>query len=279
MGSSKPTTQKTTSTRELPGWIQPTVQDYVSRANALSQQDVPIYEGPRVAGMTPQHMSALSGAEGMYGRLGAGMDTLQSTASGEMLNTNPYIDATFNRAADAVQSRMLNATGGALSNAGVQQAYARDLNDLATNIYGGNYARERQNQLTAAGQLPGYASSATQFGMGIGDAYRAQEQAMIDANREQFAEEANAPYQQLQTLGGALSGVLPFAGGTTTGVAPGPSKPSLFGTLLGAGMTGLGMMGGPAGGALGGLFSTPFNSSAASYGGPWQSNPYMQPWT
>ncbi len=56
------------------------------------------------------------------------------------LGVNPYAGQMFDRAADAVQGRF-GSTGGAmgLSNTGLQQAYAQQLNDLATTIYGGAY--------------------------------------------------------------------------------------------------------------------------------------------
>lgn len=74
-----------------------------------------------------------------------------NTLNGDFLNSNPYLDATFNKAADQVQNRvdsMFSRAG--RTGSGMQQSVATDkLNDLATSIYGGNYANERgiQNQV------------------------------------------------------------------------------------------------------------------------------------
>jgi len=78
------------------------------------------------------------------------------TLSGGYLNNNPYLDATFDKAAGQVQNRvdsMFSRSGrtGSGSHAGV----ATDkLNDLATNIYGGNYANERNNQMQMMSMAP-----------------------------------------------------------------------------------------------------------------------------
>jgi len=95
---------------------------------------------------------------------------LGSTASGAMLNSNPYIDATFEKAAQPVMRSFSEGVmpgiqggfakagrygSGAQANAedtAIQQ-YGRTLGDLATGIYGQNYAQERQNQLSAAGTI------------------------------------------------------------------------------------------------------------------------------
>lgn len=95
---------------------------------------------------------------------------LTETGSGAYLNANPYLDQTFDRASDAVSRQFRNnvmpgiasmfAQGGRYgSNAmseglgQAEQAYGDTLNNLATDIYGGNYARERVLQQQALGEL------------------------------------------------------------------------------------------------------------------------------
>ena len=99
-----------------------------------------------------------------------GTQQLANTASGSFLNANPYIDATFKRAADQVgrqfSQNTLPGIASMFSSAGrygsnqmanaVDQAgqqYGNTLDNLATSIYGGNYANERQLQQGAAGAL------------------------------------------------------------------------------------------------------------------------------
>jgi hypothetical protein len=57
---------------------------------------------------------------------------------------NPYLDATFNKAADSVQNRLESQFAGSGRNVSASMpANADYLNNLATNIYGGAYEAER----------------------------------------------------------------------------------------------------------------------------------------
>lgn len=95
---------------------------------------------------------------------------LKGTASGAYLNSNPYIDATYNQAADSItrnyQQAVAPGTDSAFENAGRygsglhanaqeqdKNALGNSLANLGTQIYGGNYANERQNQISAAGTI------------------------------------------------------------------------------------------------------------------------------
>ena len=113
--------------------------------------------------------------------------TLGDTASGSYLNANPYLNAQFNDAAGNVGEQFsntvlpgLNQTFGAAGRTGsrshtgaIDAATGRlgdTLSGLATDIYGGNYAQERQNQLAAAGTL----GDQSLAGAGLGaDVYKA----------------------------------------------------------------------------------------------------------
>lgn len=104
--------------------------------------------------------------------LGSVMDqgafgALQGTARGDMLNANPYLDQMFGEASRAVTDRFNEAVmpsiNSAFSRAGrtaddthglvageAAGGLADALGGMAANIYGGNYAQERSNQLNAA---------------------------------------------------------------------------------------------------------------------------------
>lgn len=104
---------------------------------------------------------------------------LQTTVDGGYLNANPYLDATFNKAADAVQAR----TDSAFSRAGRtgsgshKQVFQQGMNDLATDIYGGNYARERQYQNAGILSAPAFAQ---------GDYGEIGKIAAVGAQRDQY---------------------------------------------------------------------------------------------
>lgn len=82
---------------------------------------------------------------------------LAATAQGDMLNANPYVDKMFNQAADRYRGQVNGnaSAAGRYSSGAHQDVLQQGLGDLATNIYGQNYANERQNQLAATGQIQG----------------------------------------------------------------------------------------------------------------------------
>lgn len=100
----------------------------------------------------------------------AGNNTLQATADGQFLNSNPHLDATYDAAARGL-SRNFNenispamaaqfSAAGRSGSGAHQEAFQRsadtlgtNLGELGANIYGQNYAQERQNQLGAANSL------------------------------------------------------------------------------------------------------------------------------
>jgi hypothetical protein len=94
------------------------------------------------------------GAGALSGLLGASQPTLEATARGDYLNNNPNLHQMFNAMSgdvqDAVNSQF-SAAGRTGSPAHVGEM-TRQLGNLGSQIYGQDYARERQNQLQAANQ-------------------------------------------------------------------------------------------------------------------------------
>ncbi len=119
-----------------------------------------------------------SGIQNPY--YGMGANSLSNTAAGNYLNANPYVNSMFNSAAGNVTRQYQTATSpqtdssyetagrygsGSLGNATGQNNLdlGVNLNNLASNIYGTNYANERQLQNSAAGTLG-------QLGLGLQNA-------------------------------------------------------------------------------------------------------------
>ena len=160
--------------------------------------------------------------------LGLGNTTgmLNATIGGQYLNpaTNPYLTATYNEAAKGVTDQYQTATApslmaegeiasgggpGALANSSAfnqtqwqnQYGLGQNLQNLATNIYGGNYEQERQNQLNAASQAQGLAGQANQLAeTGVGN--------QITAAQDQFGNRLAATEAQQQQQESGL-GLLP----------------------------------------------------------------------
>ena len=83
------------------------------------------------------------------------LDYTRSTARGDMLNSNPYLQGAIDRAIDPVKDKIQSqfAMSGRYGSGANQDVLAKSLGDVASNIAYGDYQRERQNQLNAQQQL------------------------------------------------------------------------------------------------------------------------------
>jgi len=100
MSSSK-APDKTTTTTELPVWAQSASKELLARGSALSQKEMPVYEGQRSANLNGYQTDGLNmAAARAYGgssEINAGSHALQGTLNGQYLGrdtgTNQYMGA------------------------------------------------------------------------------------------------------------------------------------------------------------------------------------------
>ncbi len=227
-GGSK--TQTTTQQTVIPEEVKPLLSSYLSQAQNLSSQS-PNNELMRTAAnqMWGQANNAYSG-------INTAQQGLQQTASGAMLNGNPYFGQTVNKAlgditrnyqeAVAPQTNANFARAGAFGGSAWQQANERNqrglgeaLGNTANSMYSGNYGQERQNQMQAYGLLPSVSSA----GMGV-----AQNLYGMGQNVQ------NEGAQQLGILGNAVGVGMGGAGSTSTGANPNYRSPLQTALGLGA---------------------------------------------
>ena len=203
------TTETRNEQRGVADWLQPYMQGMAPRAEALLNRGTQIYQGPLVAGFSPESEAGLQGLTGYaaggmpglnmgYGALanamggrdpgrlsmlrGAYGPGTQATELRGLLDTgpNPYLDAQFGRAADQVRNQVAAAMSRAgMSGTGAQQdLLQRGLGDLATSIYGGAYESDAARRASAASQLAGLEQAdlarSLQAGGMLSDAARAQ---------------------------------------------------------------------------------------------------------
>lgn len=180
-----------------------------------------------------------------------GMDTL----GGQYLNANPYIDKTYNRAADQVQSRvnsqfgMAGRTGSGMN----QSVMANDLGSLATDIYGQNYQQERNRQQ----QMMAFAPMLDQLRYAD-----VNQLGQIGNEKRTYAEaRQNAPLAALQQYGSMLAPGMNYGTSSTTqplyggGSALGAGAGSLAALIaLMAGQPGIASMLPGLGSGIGGMF-------------------------
>jgi len=84
----------------------------------------------------------------------AGRNLVGQTLRGDFLSpdSNPFIQQTFDRGADAIQSRLDSQFAGAGRNIGASKAPATaELSDFASSLFGGNFENERNRQVQSLG--------------------------------------------------------------------------------------------------------------------------------
>jgi len=198
------------------------------------------YTPGMTGGEVPPGVNKLQGAYDQLYERGAGGSPLineaqnltQGVLQGNMLSpdTNPYLEQTFNRAADLTRGRLDSEFAGSGRNLGASMpARSEELQTLASQIYGGNYGRERMLQNSAVGQA---------LSLGAND--------FNDINA--MLESQNLP---LDTLINRIQGLAPAAGGTAVSSSPVQSGSPLLGAIGGASSLG------GLGAALGGGFGVP----------------------
>lgn len=224
----------TTTTRTDPSpLLTGSISSAIGGANQLFQNsDIPESMRRNVAGLDALFNRGQTGS----GVVDAAQDLTTRTLQGDFLSpdTNPFLQQTFDRAADLTRTRLDSEFAGAGRNLGAAMpARSEELQTLASNIFGGNFARERGIQANAVNQsLP----LANQDFNDIN--------AMIDAG--------NLPTDQFINRIGALA---PAAGGTA--VSSQPIQRNTLGNVFGGALAGsafgpLGMLGGGLTGLFGG---------------------------
>jgi hypothetical protein len=227
-------------------------QNYIQQGYGAAA-DMYNHGGTPVAPQSADTQAALTGtaARATNGSplVGDAQKYTQGVINGNYLNSNPYLDQTFNRAAMATQGQLASQFAGSGRNIDQSQFLrGQELNDLATGIYGGAYDSERNRQQQAASMATGLANQ---------DYVDLGQLAAVGAQRDTYAQDqANQPgvnldqylgrvtgqvgqtsYQPRNTGAGAVGGAML---GNQIGQQYGGQYGGLWGSILGAGIGGWG---------------------------------------
>lgn len=139
-----------TTTIAPPGYQQPYLQYGLDQSKALYDQ------GGRVVPFSPYSEQAIQGtadrATAGSPVVGAANDYVLKSLQGGFMGQNPYLDQTFNRAAMATQGQLASQFAGSGRNLDASMGLrSQQLNDLGTQIYGGDYEAERNRQQQSVG--------------------------------------------------------------------------------------------------------------------------------
>lgn len=204
-----------TTTNEIPVELKPLAGAFTDKAIGLSQQGFNPYQGQRYADLnTTQNLGigmvqdrALNGSATMSNAEGA----LNGIIGGQ---SNPYLDQMVNRAQGNVLSNanMAAARSGSFGNSGIAEAAAKQMGDVATQMYGGAYESDQGRRMQGIGMAPTFGNAAYQDAsqlMRAGQVMQDQQQQGLDFNYGQFQEAQNLPYKQLAAMSGVF-GSQPF---------------------------------------------------------------------
>jgi hypothetical protein len=259
----------TTTKSELPEYAKPYAIELLNRGSALSNQQYVPYTGQQKAGFDPAQEKALnmSMQRGLMGNAAtnAGQENLVNTLNGNYLDVskNPAFEQGLKDISNQYKIGTAAQTDSAFNRAGnyggssydeVTENNNRAYSDSMNKFAGDLYNEERTNQIRAATLAPQYADQeAKDINMvaGVGDARQGMAQDQLDILYQNWFNQQQQPYRNLDVLSSSLSGSVGNQG-TTIQAAPQQKKNKVAGTLGGA-ATGasVGSLFGPIGTAVG----------------------------
>jgi hypothetical protein len=239
---------------------QPYLEDAFKSAKSLYGDNLKnsFFTAPTVAGINPTQnwgqQSMIEQAHKGTPSLGAANTLNLDTLNGRYLDpeSNPWLKSTFDMGANDVTRAFQTATapqtasnfsGGGrygsgsyrLAEEGNQRALGSTLDNLATQIYGGNYQQERNRQMNAIGNVP-MLQQAKYFDpmaiQALGDQQQAQTQREYDDQRARFEYGRDNPTRALNSYLAQITGNYGQSGITQT--ASGNSAQSPYYTNPGA---------------------------------------------
>jgi hypothetical protein len=213
--------------QEIPAELKPLASAYTNKAIALGNQPYQPYMADRYADLNPtQNLGigmiqerALNGSQTMNNAEGS----LNQMMGG---GTNPYLDAMVNKAQMNVLGNANGAAArsGSFGNSGIAEQAAKQMSDVATQMYGQQYNADQGRRMQAIGMAPTFGNAAYQDGqqlMNAGQIMQDQQQQNLDFNYGQFQEASNLPYKNLAAMSGVFNSNL---GGSSTTTNPGGGK-------------------------------------------------------
>lgn len=209
---------KQTTTNSIPKELRPLATAYAKQAMQLGNAQFTPYTGQRFAGLNTSQNSAGDFYKNMM-------------SSG----TNPYLDQMVGKAQSNLvdnyqntimpQLDMMRARSGSFGNSGIDQTMQRSqkdlmnqLSDVSTQMYGGQYNADQARRFEGAQGL-----------MGFGAMQQQAAQNPLDFAFQQFQEQQNQPYKNLQVMGAPFSQNM---GSTQTTSQQNDPLQSLLGTAL-----------------------------------------------
>jgi hypothetical protein len=245
MGTKNSGTQ--TQTTQPPAYALPYLQQGMGAASSLfANGGKQYYPGSGVASFSPQQQQAfdMTAQRATNGspEVNAGSQYIQKMLGGGG-QTNPFLDQMFQRAADQSRSTLDSQFASYGRNLDAQLPFRQQqVNDLATQFYGGQYNADQNRNAALLPQALQYGQQPYQDAAqlaGVGQQVQGQSQNIINDNMNRFNFGQQQPYDQLNQY------IQQITGQTQGGQTSQPLYRNVGAGILGGGL---------AGGQLGGMF-------------------------
>ena len=200
-----------TTVQSIPDELKPLASAYSNKAINLSNQGFTPYAGQRYADLnTTQQLGigmvqdrALNGSQTMNNA-----ESQLNTMMGS--GTNPYLDQMVSKAQQSVlgNANAAGARSGSFGNSGIAETAAKQMGDVATNMYGQQYNADQGRRMQAIGMAPTFGNASYQDAqqlMNAGQVMQDQQQQNLDFNYNQFQDASNLPYKQLAAMSGVFN--------------------------------------------------------------------------
>ena len=221
-----------TTVSEIPKELKPLASRYTTEATKLFDTPYSAYTGQKNADMNPYQTGALQmvadRANNGDALMNAGYGNVMDTISGKYLDpsTNPYLAQNTQIAMDQAMGTINSQFNrpGAFGSTAHQGVAANQLGNIASQMYGQNYANERQNQLQAWNAAPMFGNAAYQDAsqlMTAGQMLQDEGQKNLDWKYQQYQDAQDYPYKNLAAAAGVFGTNL---GGTTKTVSDSGGK-------------------------------------------------------
>jgi len=265
---SNPTNVTTTTSAEPSEFIKPYYTEAIDSAQDLYQSALPNFFPNNTYVATPAETQAALALATNRATAGNPLLNQSQTEAGNILSgnylsptTNPYAKALYDQMAGdvtaGVQSQFSRA--GRLGSSANQETLAKSLGNLANEVYGDQYNRERANMVNAtqlAPQLGEMDYNDISRLQQVGNARESIEQTKLQDAMARFDYEQQKPYIKLNQYLGALGANVPMNTLQTQPVFRNTGAGLLGGAMAGANIAGQiggnSMFGNPLYGAIGG---------------------------
>jgi hypothetical protein len=264
--------QSTTTTVTPWAGVQPSITNYLNRAESIYKTPFQFNQGDTIAPFSPEQQYALSGTtqralQGSPNNLAAQGNNF-GTLTGQYMSpdSNPWLKANVDTALDDVQTRVNSQfNNNNFGSSAHQETLARNLGQTAAGLYGDNYQQERGRQMQASALAPSLAETDyrdMQALAGVGDTRRGLAQDYLNQANSTVNSYYGYPQQKLDNFGRAVQTGM-GVGSNSTSTSPNPYQSNPIAGAIGGGLAGyslgsqIGSIGGPwgavGGAVLGGL--------------------------